>query len=258
MRISKVETAADEIVRARLSRTPLEPLHPTLRPIDEGAAYLVQEAVHRRLEPMLGPRIGYKIACTTPVMQAYLGIGSPCAAGIFRDGLHRSGVVLRRGDYRRIGVECEIAVRLADDLAGPVAPAEAASAVGAWIPAVEIVDDRYADWRNTDTPTLIADDFFAAGAVLGEAVADPGDAAALVGSTTINGDEVGRGEGSDVLGHPLNALAWLAASLAQRGRWLRAGEVILLGSLVETKWLDPGDRASIEVAGLGRVDVAVD
>jgi 2-oxo-3-hexenedioate decarboxylase/2-keto-4-pentenoate hydratase len=68
------------------------------------------------------------------------------------------------------------------------------------------------DWRTTDTPTLIADDFFAAGCVLGEPVYadDVGDIAATIGRTTINQVEVGRGIGKDVMGHPLNALAWLA------------------------------------------------
>ncbi|HET7714339.1 MAG TPA: fumarylacetoacetate hydrolase family protein [Bauldia sp.] len=260
MRISKIGTAADEIARARLEGRRLGPLHPFLRPADEAAAYAVQAALHERLEPTLGRRIGYKIGCTTPVMQEYLGIHSPCAAGVFERGVHRSGVTLRHDDYRRIGVECEIAVRLGRDLpAGrkPITADRAGEAVAAYMAAIEIVDDRYEDWRKTDTPTLIADDFFAAGCVLGEPVTDPGNPADLVGTTTINGVEVGRGEGRDVMGNPLNALAWIAASLAQRGKHLREGEIVLLGSLVETKWLAPGDRVTIDVTRLGRVELTV-
>ena len=261
MQISKIGTAADEIARARLSGTSLAPLHPFLRPADEAAAYAVQAALHERLEPTFGQRVGYKIACTTPVMQAYLGIHSPCSAGILANGVHTSGVTLRHDGYRRIGVECEIAVRLGRNLPGRGAPFSAEGvrdAVADYMAAIEIVDDRYADWRNTDTPTLIADDFFAAGCVLGESIDDPGDPAGLVGTTTINGTEVGRGLGRDVMGHPLNALAWLATSLAVRGKPLRAGEIVLLGSLVETKWLARGDHVVIDIAGLGRVDLAVD
>ena len=83
------------------------------------------------------------------------------------------------------------------------------------------------------------------------------DAAALIGTTEINGREVGRGQGSDVMGHPLNALAWLANSLAEAGAYLRAGEIVLTGSLVETKWLNRGDKASITVADLGTVTLSV-
>jgi 2-oxo-3-hexenedioate decarboxylase/2-keto-4-pentenoate hydratase len=191
-------------------------------------------------------------------MQQYLGIPSPCSAGVFERGVHKSGVALRFDDYRRVGVECEIAVRLGRDLPAGSAPFTAESvrdAVSAYMAAIEIVDDRYEDWRSTDTPTLIADDFFAAGCVLGAPVADPGDPAALVGTTTINGVEIGRGKGADVMGHPLNALAWIASSLAARGTPLLAGEIVLLGSLVETKWLARGDHVAIAIEGLGRVEM---
>lgn len=258
MQISKVQTAADEIARARLAGRRLAPLHPFLRPADEAAGYAVQFYVHARIAPAVGLRVGYKIGCTTPVMQQYLGIPSPCAAGVFEKGVHASGATLAFDDYRRVGVECEIAVRLGRDVTGPDFTADGVrDAVAAYMPAIEIVDDRYEDWRKTDTPTLIADDFFAAGAVLGAPVADPGDAAGLVGVTTINGIEVGRGVGRDVMGHPLNALAWLAGSLAARGTPLRAGEIVLLGSLVETRWLARGDHVAIDITGLGRVEMRV-
>ena len=259
MEISNIQAAADEIARARLAGAPLAPLDPSLRPPDEAAGYAVQAAVHERLLPSIGPRVGYKIGCTTLVMQQYLGIPSPCAAGVFEKGVHASGVTLSFDGYRRVGVECEIAVRLGRDLAGADFTAESVrDAVAAYMAAIEIVDDRYEDWRKTDTPTLIADDFFAAGAVLGAPVADPGDAAGLAGVTTINGLEVGRGKGADVMGHPLNALAWIASSLAARGMPLRAGEIVLLGSLVETKWLARGDHVAIDITGLGRVEMSVE
>ena len=67
----------------------------------------------------------------------------------------------------------------------------------------------------------------------------------------INGQEVGPGRGSDVLGHPLEALAWLANLRAAQDRPLRAGHFVLLGSVVETKWLARGDRVEIAIEGLG-------
>jgi 2-keto-4-pentenoate hydratase len=65
--------------------------------------------------------------------------------------------------------------------------------------------------------------------------------------------EVGRGIGADVLGHPLDALAWLANHLAARGPGLRAGEFVSTGSVVATKWMARGDDAMVEVEGLGTV-----
>ena len=72
------------------------------------------------------------------------------------------------------------------------------------------------------------------------------------GSMTINGELVGSGKGSAILDQPLSALAWLANLMAQRGKSLRAGEFVLLGSLVETKWVERGDLVDIDLGILGR------
>jgi 2-oxo-3-hexenedioate decarboxylase/2-keto-4-pentenoate hydratase len=219
--------------------------------------------VHGRLaRTAVGPRIGYKIGCTTAVMQTYLGLDHPCLAGVFSGVVHKNGATIDFNRYCRVGIECEIAVRLATDLPPAKAPFSAEAvrpAVAAYMTAIEIVDDRYLDWRNTDAPTLIADDYFAAGCVLGPPVpaAQIADPSALTGTTTINGIEVGRGRGSDVMGHPLNALAWLANSLAARGRGLKRDEIVLTGSLVETKWLARGDRVTVAVSELGAVHLTV-
>ena len=74
------------------------------------------------------------------------------------------------------------------------------------------------------------------------------------GRAIINGTEAGRGTGADVLGHPHNALAWLANHLAAEGRGLHAGQIVLTGSLVKTVWLNAGDHVAMELEGLGRVE----
>jgi 2-oxo-3-hexenedioate decarboxylase/2-keto-4-pentenoate hydratase len=108
-------------------------------------------------------------------------------------------------------------------------------------------------YRALDAPTLVADDFFNAACVLGAPVVGwrALDLAALRGRMTINGAEVGTGRGGDILGHPLEALAWLANALASRGRYLKAGEFVLLGSVVETRWVEQGDLVEASIDGLG-------
>jgi 2-keto-4-pentenoate hydratase len=105
-------------------------------------------------------------------------------------------------------------------------------------------------------PTLVADDFFAAGCVLGQPVSRlvAPDLSKVAGRALINGLEAGRGTGADVLGHPHNALAWLANHLAAEGKGLHAGQIVLTGSLVKTIWLNAGDHVAMELAGLGRVE----
>ena len=80
-------------------------------------------------------------------------------------GAHQTGVVLSAADFVRIGVECEIAVRLEKDLVpgdAPFTPDSVAGSIECYLPAIEIVDDRYVRWETLGAPTLIADDFFAA------------------------------------------------------------------------------------------------
>jgi 2-keto-4-pentenoate hydratase len=243
----------------RVRRDRMPQLEPGDRPADEAQAYLVQRTLHAMLTPHFGPVVGHKVGCTTPVMQAFLRILNPCAGGVYERTVHRSPARLRHDAFVRVGVECEIVVRLGADLRAASAPFtrdSVASAVAACMPGMEIVDDRYVDYQSMDTPTLIADDFFDAGCVLGEPVTDWGalDLSAVVGVTCINGVEVGRGSGRDVMGHPLEALAWLANNLARRGQSLKAGEFVFTGSVVETKWLERGDRVQMRMEGLGEVE----
>jgi len=255
----KIEQAARLLCRARTRRTPFERFPPACVPADEREAYAVQAALHRCLtEAGWGEVVGYKIGCTTPVMQAYLGIPNPCAGGVFASTVQHERGTLAPDQCIRVGVECEIAVALGTDLPPAGAPydrARVAAAVRACMAAIEVVDDRYVDYRSLDTPTLIADDFFGAGCVLGRPSEgfDPFALASVTATMRIGGETVGSGTGTDILGHPLDALVWLANSMADRGLALRAGEVVLLGSLVQTHWLEPGDTVVIANEPLGEV-----
>ena len=252
--------AAQVIAAARTSLRPLPSLPQELVPKSIGDGYRIQSAVHRLLEPALGPLVGYKIGCTSRVMQEYLAIPHPCAGGIHARRVHGSGAVLDAAGFVRVGVECEIAVRLARDLAPTDAPFTSETVAGSiecYLPAIELVDDRYVKWETLGAPTLIADDFFAAGIVLGAPVARSAvtDLLHVKGRALINGQERSRGTGADVLDHPHNALAWLANHLASQGAGLRAGEIVMTGSLVKTLWLQAGDQATMEFSGLGGVQV---
>jgi 2-keto-4-pentenoate hydratase len=258
--MDKALAAANFIASARRHRTPLQPLPADIAPGTEADGYRIQEALAGLLSADFGVLVGYKIGCTSAVMQQYIGIPHPCGGNVLAKGVHDSGASLRHKDFVRVGVECEIAVRLARDLApsaGPFTADNVADAVEAYLPAIEIVDDRYSEWQTMGAPTLVADDFFAAGCVLGKPVARSAapDLKDVVGRAVINGAEVARGTGADVLGHPHHALAWLANHLSAGGKGLRAGQIVLTGSLVKTIWLNAGDRVMMDLSGLGSVGV---
>jgi len=258
----RIATAAHALVRQRLSLAAVD-LAEDLRPADEFEAYALQAEVNRQLSRSgAGPSVGHKIGCTTPVMQAYLGISSPCAGEIFAATTVENHWSVSRATYRRLGVECEIVVRLSRGVVADEAPFTRhgmASHVDAVMAGIEIVDDRYRDYRSLGAPTLTADNFFNAGCVLGEPVRAwrQLDLAALEGRMLINDREVGRGAGGMILGHPLEALAWLANSRAARGLDLEEGSFVFLRSIVETRWLDAGDRVRIEIEALGALELEV-
>lgn len=239
---------------------PVEDLPEGCRPASLNDAYRVQAALRARLAPALGAPAGWKIGCTSPVMQAYLGVPHPCMGTLFAGGLHRGAARLRAADFHRLGLECEIAVRLAAPIPAGAAPDAVAAAVGEVMCSVEIVEERFADFSKVGAASLTADDFFSCGCVLGEGrpLSALPDLASLVGGFRIDGaaPEV-TGTGAAILGHPLSALAWLAELRAAQGAPLAAGEAATLGSVVRTIYPRAGQRIEASFDGLPGVTVEV-
>jgi len=102
--MDRVLAAAKAIASARRSRAPLKALAKDTVPRDEAEGYLVQRALHDLLLEQVGSLVGYKIGCTSAVMQEYLDIPHPCGGGVFEKGVHDSGVKLAASDYVRVGV----------------------------------------------------------------------------------------------------------------------------------------------------------
>src|SRR5262245_55055138 len=140
--MDRILAAAQTIAKSRRNRAALKALPPKAAPADEAEGYRVQRAVHDLLLPNTGPLVGYKIGCTSAVMQEYLEIPHPCGGGVFARGVHESSATFRASDYVRVGVECEIAVRLARELLPSEEPFTAEwvmEAIEAYMPAIEIV-----------------------------------------------------------------------------------------------------------------------
>ncbi|MGO9700974.1 MAG: 2-keto-4-pentenoate hydratase [Xanthobacteraceae bacterium] len=224
-------------------------------------AYAVQREYIRRQIQARGTGItGYKIGLTSKRMQEMCGIDTPIAGVVLQDGVHKSGASLRASGYGRVGLEFEIAVRLGRDLhpgGRDLAFAQVAEAVDAICPAIEIIDDRHADYRNLEVLSVIADNSWNAGIALGDFVPTWPELAFLEGVVSMDGTITDRGFGRDVLGHPFHPVAWLAAHLAKLGTPLRAGEIVMTGNLVTTKFPQPPCAYRFELIGLGAVEVTV-
>lgn len=252
------QRAAEALHQARQGRRLVEPLPDMIAPRTEAQGAAVQYALATRAGAR--PPGGFKIGATARRMQEYLGLSGPAAGFMAIGGIHRSGCVLRYADLQRPGVECELAVRLAADLpAGPCTAEQAAGAVGELVAAIEIVENRYTDLAAVGTATMIGDQVYHAAAILGE----PGmgdwrafDIGALRGRLVIDGHQRDEGVGADLMGHPFNCLAWLAgSSVTEAFGGLKAGQVVMLGSVTPPVWLTGPATVSVEFAPLPPVQV---
>ena len=265
----KVTTAARQAAarlhEAHQRRERFAPLPAGLAPKTAEEAYAIQDEFLALRSDKLGPIAGYKIALSSAEMRRFVGVDAPQAGAILRSQLRRSPARVRAADYVHLIVEVEIAVEMGSDLPAADAPfsrQRILQAVGAVMPAIEIADDRDADYAQLARHPyeLIADNGWNEGAVLDESVSDwrSLDLGQVLGVATINGRKVGEGRGEAAMGHPLDALAWIANHLASHGRGLLRGEVVITGSLITSKAAKAGDRVEFTVDGLGKVELAVD
>jgi 2-keto-4-pentenoate hydratase len=229
------------------------------RGIDD--AYAIQDRFVSLLQADHGAPVGYKIGLTSKRMQAMCGIDQPIAGVVLADRVHRSGARVALGDYGRLGLEFEIAVRMAADLPAEEGASLSIESVARHVDgvaaAIEIVDDRAADYAVLDVLSLVADNSWNGGIVLSEFQKPWPALDAALGIVTRHGAEVDRGHGRDVLGHPFAALAWLAGHLARHGRSLKAGDIVMTGSLVTTRFPTGPEDYSFSVEGLGSVMLSV-
>jgi 2-keto-4-pentenoate hydratase len=262
--VPRIERAGEWLYEAHRSRATFGPLPADLAPRDAGEAYAIQSEFVGMRAADRGQVTGYKIALTTTAMRNMVGLDDSIAGDMLEKTIQRGNATVKAADYGRLIVEFEIGFELAEDLPAIGAPYDrekVARAVAAAMPAFELADDRNADYAKLPGSALmlIADNAWSEGAVLGAPVRDWRgiDLAALQGVATINGAVAGSGYGRDVMGHPLDALAWLANHLAGRGLGLWRGDIVITGSLVTSKFPKAGDHIRFDAGALGSVELQV-
>lgn len=250
------KAAAEYIARAHCERAVYQNLPAAIAPGTVDEAYAAQEALRALWEPVHGPVAGLKIATTTKVMQQLMGIDHPCGGMIYQKRIHASPASLRLGDFVSLMIECELAVRVSVPLprrAEPYTRSDVRAAVGEVMPAFELIEDRKAHYKSCSALSLIADNAWNGGIVLGKGVAVPADREldGLTGRLTIDGAAAKEGNTDD----PMGALAWIANLAAGRGRPLQAGMVVITGSLIPTVPIAEGELFRFQIADLGAVEM---
>ena len=260
-----IHQAATRLFEAHQARERFAPLPSVLAPRTAEDAYAIQDAYVALRAHRLGAIAGYKVALSSKEMQRFVGVDAPQAGVLLESMIHTSPARVRAADYVRLIVEFEIAVQLAVDLPAADAPfsrSRIAASVRAVMPAIELADDRNADYRQLSSHPfeLIADNAWSEGAVLGAPVTEWSslDLAKLRGVATINGETVGEGVGAAAMGHPLDSVAWVANHLARHGRGLVFRDVVITGSVITSKAVKAGDAVRFAVEGLGDAELRVD
>jgi len=250
------EAVARHIDAAHASGAVYANLPPDMAPTTLADAYAAQRALAQRLAPRLGGVAGLKIATTTRVMQELMGIDHPCGGVIFAANVHASPAQIRLASHVHLMIECELAVRIGSSLPTPPTPYTAETvrpAVSALMPAFELIDDRHADYKSAQALSLIADNCWNAGVVLGAEIAlEPTmSLSRIAGTLDINGQPGGTGTTDD----PLAALACLANLAAGHGQALQPGMVVITVSVIPTLSIEPGDQFVFRLEGVGSVQL---
>jgi 2-keto-4-pentenoate hydratase len=258
MNTAGVESAAERLWEAHLSGVPCAPVREIIGPADLAAAYAVQEHNTRRWLAQGRRLAGRKIGLTSRSVQRQLGVDEPDFGMLFADMSIPDGEEISMQGLLQPRVEGEIAFCLHRDLTHPqLTMSDVIGAVDYVLAAIEIVDSRIERWDIKIADT-IADNASSARYVLAN---EPRSLRALdlrlCGMVMERlGEQVSFGAGAACLGHPLNAMLWLARKMVAAGRPLLAGNLVMSGALGPMVPARPGDVFELKINGLGSVRAA--
>ncbi len=257
MEQSQITQLGDELYDALVNCKTITPL--TSRGIDisiEDAYHIQQHMLSRRLAK--GERvIGKKIGVTSKAVMNMLGVHQP-DFGYLTDGMvYNEGESIEMSTLIQPKAEGEIAFLLKKDLQGPgVTAADVLAATEGVMACFEIVDSRIQDWKIKIQDT-VADNASCGVFVLGEQLVDIKnlDLATCGMVLEKNGEIVVTGAGAASLGHPVNAMVWLANMLGSLGIALKAGDIVLSGAMGAMVPVQKGDNLRIAIGGIGGCSV---
>lgn len=250
-----LQEVAEGLRAAEETARPIGPVtakHPELG-VDDAYAIQTLNVAARGTEV-----VGHKIGLTSKAMQNMLGVDEPDFGVLYEDRVHTAGVELDTARLIAPRIEPELAFVLANDLDGPgVTAGDVYTATERVVPAVEVIDSRIADWKIGLIDT-IADNASCHCAVLSTDGVPPAevDLPAVQVRLLVDGEVVQQGDGAAVLGDPAEAVAWLANALARYGHGLKAGHVVLSGSMTAAVPFTPGSHVVADFGPLGRVEVS--
>jgi 2-keto-4-pentenoate hydratase len=259
--VNPLSLAAETLFDMRCAKRTAAGLPPGAVPQSLAEAYRVQALlVEKQLARLGGKPIGYKAAATNVTAQKQMDVDGPFFGTLLSATTHASPATLPAEAFTLRIVEAEFGFEMGADVPTSPVPYTAetvAPFVALAIPAIEVVDHRFHDWRLVGAPSLAADNAIHGAWVAGAPVHYRWsfNLSAHPVAVIVNGKPWRSGSGANVLGDPLNVVAWLANELPKHGRVLRRGEKISTGTTAEVYFANPGDRVAADFGPLGRAEV---
>ena len=216
--------------------------------------YIVQDLLIELMKAREYEVFGWKVALTNIKMQQMLGINHPLSGAVFDKRVHESPAKVDLSQHRHLGVEFEIAIGININLlrnSQPYTRDNIIDFVDSLCPALELIEDRDADYTALNTFDLAGENSWNAGVVLGASLTDwrSIDFENAETRLEVNGEIAATGKTGDAMGNPLESLVWLANHLNERGRSLDAGQFVMTGSSILTYFPEPGDDLTFTVDG---------
>lgn len=254
---SQIENIRQALSAADASRRSIAPLSKQYPEMSIDDAYAVQTAFQAHRLAAGAKLIGRKIGLTSKPVQQMFGVSQPDFGCLFADMAYGTQQTIPMERLIQPKAEGEIAFVLKRDLQGPgITAAEVLAATEGVMACFEIVDSRIENWQIGIVDT-VADNASSGVFVLGERLVHPSTVDMTLCGMVIerNGEIAVTGAGGAVLGSPVNAIVWLANRLGEYGVTLKAGEILLSGSLAAMVPIQAGDHLRMSIAGVGSCSV---
>jgi len=256
--MDRLKKIAQFMLDQHYSKKNFQNLTETLMPSDFDEAYKVQEIFQKNSGR--GELGGFKIALASKIQQELCGIDHPIAGGIFANEIKSSPSTFDLKNFHGLGLEFEIAVTLSDDLKpdmGPFNKENIRKYIKCLSPAFELIIDRNADYSNIDPLTMITDNAWCSGIVLGKEIPnwEKLDLDTIQSELLWNNEAPQGAMIKDAT--PLESLAWVSNLFTSMGRTIPKNSVIITGSVIKTRAPESGDHVIYKVGQLSEVEIKV-
>jgi len=254
---AEVQTIAEELFAQHERKEPFVPFPDRVPTMDD--ACKIQDAHVALLTKRLSTTVaGYKVALTSKSTRDWLKIDEPCIGQVLGNRIHQSPHTVHLTDYVRFSMETEICCVMDKDMAGDCTIEDVRNNLRSIHTSYELVEDRGADLTRLDAHSLVSDNSWNGGIVIGPAADKTLEMENRSGRLRINGQVTKEGNTRDTMGgSPFAVMAWLIGHLGRRGKVLKAGMPVITGSIIETQFPVAGDMLSFEVDGMPACELRV-